>query len=296
MTFAFVITSPISSLRLPYRPSSSSSCSSSSSFFHPHPRARARSTLPPNHSFSVRMSTATRVVPDPLPTVYVYDHCPFCVRVRHVLGMKNVKHNLIWLLNDDVSTPTTLVGRKMVPIFSRNDGTSSAIPESLDICHLIDSDPLYGPINTILPSSSPPRSSDLDTALDAFAMPLRRLTRVRFARAAGLPEFAFADARAAYERNHAIKQAPCTYEENWERSDEWIREVQKGLEKMEKDGVIHSKECVTKGGFSYDDVVVFAKLRALTIVKGLIIPPRIKQYIEWQAAAADIPLYYSHAM
>jgi hypothetical protein len=58
-----------------------------------------------------------RVVLDDLPTVYVYDHCPFCVRVRLALGFKNVKHNLVFLANDDVATPTSLVGKKIAPIF-----------------------------------------------------------------------------------------------------------------------------------------------------------------------------------
>jgi hypothetical protein len=50
-------------------------------------------------------------------TLYVYDHCPFCVRVRVALGIKNVKHNLHFLANDDVATPTSLVGKKVAPIF-----------------------------------------------------------------------------------------------------------------------------------------------------------------------------------
>ena len=50
-------------------------------------------------------------------TLYVYDHCPFCVRVRLALGNKNVKHNLHFLANDDVNTPTKLVGKKIAPIF-----------------------------------------------------------------------------------------------------------------------------------------------------------------------------------
>ena len=35
-----------------------------------------------------------RVVPDTLPKIYVYDHCPFCVRVRLALGLKNIKHEV----------------------------------------------------------------------------------------------------------------------------------------------------------------------------------------------------------
>ena len=56
-------------------------------------------------------------VTDVATTLYVYDHCPFCVRVRLALGLKNIKHNLHFLANDDVKTPTDLVGKKIAPIF-----------------------------------------------------------------------------------------------------------------------------------------------------------------------------------
>lgn len=58
-----------------------------------------------------------RVIRDDLPILYVYDHCPFCVRVRVALGIKNIKHNLHFLANDDIPTPTALVGKKIAPIF-----------------------------------------------------------------------------------------------------------------------------------------------------------------------------------
>ena len=58
-----------------------------------------------------------RIIRDDIPIVYVYDHCPFCVRVRLALGIKNVKHNLHFMANDDSKTPTKLVGKKIAPIF-----------------------------------------------------------------------------------------------------------------------------------------------------------------------------------
>ena len=62
-----------------------------------------------------------RVIRDDLPTLYVYDHCPFCVRVRVALGIKNIKHNLYFMANDDIPTPTALVGKKIAPIFVSSD-------------------------------------------------------------------------------------------------------------------------------------------------------------------------------
>ena len=58
-----------------------------------------------------------RVVFDHLPTLYVYDHCPFCVRVRLAFGVKNIKHNIHFMANDDIPLPTSLVGKKIAPIF-----------------------------------------------------------------------------------------------------------------------------------------------------------------------------------
>lgn len=75
---------------------------------------------------SLQLSTAVspdayvkpgRIVMDDLPTLYVYDHCPFCVRVRLAFGIKNIKHQLYFMANDDIPTPTSLVGKKIAPIF-----------------------------------------------------------------------------------------------------------------------------------------------------------------------------------
>lgn len=64
-----------------------------------------------------KFTKGPRIVRDELPVVYVYDHCPFCVRVRLALGIKNVKHNIHFMANDDIPTPTKLVGKKIAPIF-----------------------------------------------------------------------------------------------------------------------------------------------------------------------------------
>ena len=59
--------------------------------------------------------------------LYVYDHCPFCVRARMIFGLKNLPVELVVLANDDEATPIGLVGKKVVPILVKEDGT--AMPE-----------------------------------------------------------------------------------------------------------------------------------------------------------------------
>jgi hypothetical protein len=60
-----------------------------------------------------------------IPRLYIYDHCPFCVRARMVLGLKGVKHELFFLANDDVETPTALVGKKVGCSFKARTKTPS---------------------------------------------------------------------------------------------------------------------------------------------------------------------------
>lgn len=60
------------------------------------------------------------------------------MRVRLAFGLKNIKHEVRFLANDDTSTPTSLIGKKAVPILEL-PGTL-VMPESLDIIAKIDLD------------------------------------------------------------------------------------------------------------------------------------------------------------
>ena len=101
-----------------YSETTSSSSSSSSSPSSSKSSTNIRKIIPTKEMFV----KPPRVVPeDPtlIPILYNYDHCPFCVRVRLALGFKNIKHNLVFLANDDVATPTAMVGKKASPIMVR---------------------------------------------------------------------------------------------------------------------------------------------------------------------------------
>ena len=58
--------------------------------------------------------------------LYVYDHCPFCVRARMIFGLKNLPVELVVLANDDEATPIGLVGKKVVPILVKEDWNCDA--------------------------------------------------------------------------------------------------------------------------------------------------------------------------
>eukprot|EP00178_Gracilaria_changii_P008576 TRINITY_DN2593_c0_g1_i5.p1 TRINITY_DN2593_c0_g1~~TRINITY_DN2593_c0_g1_i5.p1 ORF type:complete len:385 (+),score=85.76 TRINITY_DN2593_c0_g1_i5:330-1484(+) len=230
-----------------------------------------------------------RVVPSPLPTLLVYDHCPFCVRVRHLLGLKNVKYNLLWLANDDAHTPHALVGRKVVPIFQPHGAAGDAHAESLHICAMVDADARFGERGLLAPQS---QRTDIAQWMEQLAMPMRRLTRVRFSRAP-LPEFVFADARHAYVSNHPLKD-PASYEHNWDNSAQYIAHIQSRLAQLAD--MIESPYYCSPHGLSYDDITLFPRLRSLTIIKGLQLPSAIRHYVEYHARVAEIPLYDYCAM
>ncbi len=71
-------------------------------------------------------------------TLYHYLHCPFCVRIRLVLGLLKVPYKSIVLDYDDEKTPLELCGKKMLPLIKQPDGKT--INESLDIIKLLDKD------------------------------------------------------------------------------------------------------------------------------------------------------------
>jgi len=60
--------------------------------------------------------------------------------------------------------------------------------------------------------------------------------------------------------------------------------------------MIHCADCATEGGFSYDDVDLWARLRSLTLIKGIELPPKTKAYLDNYETKGDVPLYYNMAI
>lgn len=68
--------------------------------------------------------------------LYHYVHCPYCVRVRFVLGLLKVPYDSIVLRYDDEKTPVNLTGVKMLPILDFENGENKN--ESLEIIRQLD--------------------------------------------------------------------------------------------------------------------------------------------------------------
>lgn len=213
--------------------------------------------------------------------LYHYDHCPYCVKARMIFGLKDVPLTLVPVLNDDVETPTKLVGRKVVPILEKEDG--SHMPESMDIVRYIDGKYGNGPL---LDGPQNPAIADW-LANRPYAS---KLTMPRWAQS-DLPEFKTDSARQWFKEKK--EEAIGLFEEHMKNSAEYIKQSEAGLQKLSP--MIQSKGAVN-GAPSEDDVHLFAALRSQTIVKGLRIPHNVSEYLENMSVLSNVPLYFSMSL
>eukprot|EP00956_Cyclotella_meneghiniana_P010901 scaffold15236_cov75-Cyclotella_meneghiniana.AAC.12 len=251
-----------------------------------------------------------RIVRPQLPKVYVYDHCPFCVRVRLALGLKNVKHTLHFLANDDIDTPTALVGKKIAPIFEIPED-KLIMMESLDIIAKIDTDPRFGTTDVFRPASG---RKDIKAWQKSVQTLLRTLQRPRYVATGLLPEFQQLDSRHAFIKNH---QLPPYEKPEWKGDAEnpgmdmdtklklyaeamsadpapLLEDLNARL--VELDDMLFSEHYCSEGGLSLDDVDLWSRLRSITVIKGVQWPTKLRSYMDNLSALGDVPLYDEMAL
>lgn len=213
--------------------------------------------------------------------LYVYDHCPFCVRARMIFGLKNVAVENIVVLNDDEATPVGLVGKKIVPILIKENG--KPMPESLDIVKYVDE--TYG--DKLL-------SDDIRSALSDWMKKVssyyNHLLLPRFVQL-GLPEYATQSAVDYFVQKKTESIGDFT--ENLANSAQYLTRLMSDLTELDK--LILSPNAAS-GKLSMEDILLFPMLRNLTCVKGLIFPTNVAEYIVQMAKLSKIDLYTDRAV
>lgn len=213
--------------------------------------------------------------------LYVYDHCPFCVRPRMIFGLKNLAVDLVTLLNDDEDTPIGLVGKKVVPILVKDDG--SAMPESLDIVKYIDEN--YG--EKLLSEEIRPEINEWIKQVGSYYYRLLHPRVIQL----GLAEYATQSAVDYFVKKKT--ESIGDFSQNLANSAEYLAKLTQDLTTLES--LIVSEESAN-GRLSLEDILLFPMLRNLTCVKDLSFPPKVKAYVEKMAELSKIDLYTDRAV
>ena len=208
--------------------------------------------------------------------LYVYDHCPFCVRAGMIFGLKNLAFEKITLLNDDEATPVGLVGKKVVPILIKENG--EAMPESLDIVKYVDE--TYG--EKLLSEEVRPEISEWMKKVGAY---YNHLLLPRFVKL-GLAEYATQSAVDYFVKKKT--ESIGDFAENLANSAQYLALLTPDLAELDK--LIVNAEAAN-GQLSLEDILLFPMLRNLTCVQGLQLPPNVADYVAKMAKLSKVELY-----
>ncbi len=218
--------------------------------------------------------TVARTLPD--MKLFVYDHCPYCVKARMIFGFKDLPFEMVTLLNDDVETPTRMIGQKMVPILQTDDGTF--MPESMDIIHHVDKS--FG-----MPVLTGETNPEVGAWLQNTKTYLYGLCFPRWVKAP-LEEFATKGAREFFTQK---KEAMIgSFAENMQRTETYVEQANSHLKALAP--LLLSHDAVN-GKLSEDDIHLFAALRSLSIVKGVEYPDKVEAYRKRMAERSAVPLH-----
>lgn len=221
--------------------------------------------------------------------LYIYDHCPFCIKARMVFGLKQVPVELQTVLNDDVKTPTALVGKKMVPILQKDDGT--AMGESMDIVRYIDERfPMPEGDEEISCLAGPTRPEIAEWAKGIMPI-VMRLAMPRWVKVP-LKEFSTESARS-YFRHNKEKLIGMSFDEALAQTETLLAELKPHLDALVP--LIASPEAVN-GALSEDDFTLFPVLRQLTVIKDVQFPSAVSAYLHHMAQRTAIPLHTNVAL
>lgn len=199
-----------------------------------------------------------------------------------IFGFKNLDFQEVTIQNDDVETPTSLIGQKMVPILQKPDG--SYMPESMDIVAYVDKN--FGkPV--VLGKNNKAISEWLENSRKyASKLYMPRSIEV------GLPEFATAGA-ISYFKNKKEEYIG-SFEGNISRTPELKSAAENHLEELIP--LIKNENAVNGEEISEDDFHLFPTLRALTIVKGLRFPEKVLNYTNKISNLSKVELYFDVAV
>jgi glutaredoxin 2 len=211
-----------------------------------------------------------------METLYVYDHCPFCVKARMIFGLKNISFDLKYLANDDEQTPTSMIGKKILPILKDDDGFMG---ESMDIVRKIDA--RYG--ESILKGDTNPFLVEwINEVCYTYGLVIPRTVL------AGLPEFATESSRNYYLATKKKMDFYWNTSELLAQTDAFLDRINNDLLKLVP---IIKQKGTCNDLISEDDFLLFPILRGLSLVKGIVYPSVVDEYRKAMSFNSGVPLF-----
>ncbi|WHN64632.1 glutaredoxin 2 [Cysteiniphilum sp. QT6929] len=213
--------------------------------------------------------------------LYIYEHCPFCIRPRIISGLKQIPLELIYLANDDEKSHIDLIGKKQVPFLQKDD--DSFLVESLDICQYLNNFDNKPILSDEITTST--KLIELTTMLSNASKSLVYPSFLNHP--LNQQDFPTQSAKDYFERKKE-KYIGC-FKANLRFPDAAIESTQAILNELDK---LMTHTYASSNHVSWDDIMVFPILRNLGIISHLInIPENIKRYVKHLAHEADIELY-----
>lgn len=207
--------------------------------------------------------------------LYVYDHCPFCVRARMIMGLKNIPVETVILPNDDEATPIKMIGKKMLPILETDD--QQFIGESLDIVTYIDQH-CGSPVMTAA------ESSEIDAWIENAGQTIFKLSIPRWSYSS-YPEFEQGSARQYFsEKKESVFGC---FTALMKQTPELLDVINEQLIELE---TLLAKYATQPGHWSMTDIRLYPVLRALSIVKGVIWPAGVDTWRKKMAQDCQVAL------
>ncbi|KAA8734937.1 glutaredoxin 2 [Acinetobacter qingfengensis] len=209
--------------------------------------------------------------------LFIYEHCPFCLRTRMISGLKNLNMQYQVIMEGDAETPISMVGKKVVPILQKDNG--EYLIESLDIVKYLDE--LDKPRFATESKNNKVDEWIKDTANDIFYLVVPRFTKGNF------KELSTPEARQAYLDRET--QAFGDIEVLIANTEQYLAPVNQQLQLLEP--IIAERQ-----GIDIDDFKLLPLLRSLTIVKDIEFGSQTQAYIENLSDKAQIDLLYDQAI
>lgn len=214
--------------------------------------------------------------------LFIYEHCPYCIRVCLAAGYKNIALNVQVLAYDD-QYPISLAGKKVLPVLQKKDG--QYMGESLDICHYLD----QFDSNTSIAANSQPIITDLAEQIRALSRPLvyPRQTFHPMNAEVFLPQSA-----ADYYRQKMETSLAVSFEQAFLSSEEYVDKLQQPLHYLNQQLI---RQYSSSEQFSYDDIILFPVLRGLTVAQDVLkLPANIEDYLNRLSARCNVTLYSAY--